>query len=126
MSDLIILKYNHFKSNYKSLQDHKHKFASIDIFIHIVEYLSSLFYRLNLSSDSHIHNMISIIHFRKFNDIGDDINSLLIIMNDVEEWEIEKIEDERVSQEIVEYLIKWKDYNAKVKTWESMTNLENA
>ena len=70
--------------------------------------------------------MISIIHFRKFNDIGDDINSLLIIMNDVEEWEIEKIEDERVSQEIVEYLIKWKDYNAKVKTWESMTNLENA
>ena len=60
--------------------------------------------------------MISIVHLRKFNDIDDDINSLFIMMNDVEKWKIEKIEGERISQETVEYLIKWKDYNAKIKT----------
>ena len=81
-----------------------------------IEYLFSLSYQLNLSSDFHIHDMISIIHLRKFNDIDDDINLFLIIINDIEKWKIKKIEDERISQEIVEYLIKWKDYNAKVRT----------
>ena len=85
MNNLIILKYNHFKSNYKSLQDHKYKLTFIDILIHIIKYLSSLFYQLNLSSNSHIHDMISIIYLRKFNDIDDDINFLFIIMNDIEE-----------------------------------------
>ena len=60
--------------------------------------------------------MISIVYLRKFNDIDDDINPLLIIVDDVEEWEIEKIEGERMSQKVVEYLVKWKGYNAKVKT----------
>ena len=41
---------------------------------------------------------------------------ILIIVDDAEEWEIEKIEGERVSQEAVEYLIKWKGYNAKTRT----------
>ena len=69
--------------------------------------------------------MISIIYLWKFNNIDDDINSFLIIMNDAEEWKIEKIEDKRMSQKTVEYLIKWKDYNVKVRTWKPITNLRN-
>ena len=84
MSDLVILKYNRFGPGYKPLQDHKHKLALIDIPIRIVERFSLLSYRLNLSSDSRIHDMISIIYLRKFNDISDDINLFLIIMNNAE------------------------------------------
>jgi len=125
VNDFIILKYNHFESSYKSLQDHKYKLISINILIHIIEYLSLLFYQLNLSSNFHIHDIISVIYLWKFNNIDDDINSFLIIMNDAEEWKIEKIEDKRMSQKTVEYLIKWKDYNVKVRTWKPITNLRN-
>ncbi len=43
-----------------------------------------------------------------------------------EEWEVEKIEGERLSQGAVESLVKWKGYGTQDHTGEPMAHLEHA
>ena len=76
--------------------------------------------------DSRIHDMVSVVHLCKFKGAGDDIRPLPIKVDNVEEWEVEKIEGERLSQGAIEFLVKWKDYGAQDCTWELMAHLEHA
>src|SRR5438046_10374180 len=48
------------------------------------------------------------------------------MMDNVEEWELEKIEGERLLQGAVEFLVKWKGYGAQDHTLEPMAHLEHA
>jgi hypothetical protein len=79
---------------------------------------------LDLSCGSRIHNVVSVVHLRKFNGSGDDIRPLPITVDIAEEWEVDAIEGERFSQGAVEFLVKWKGYKDRI--WESMSNLKYA
>ena len=93
----IILKYNHFGPEYKPLNEHKHKLAPISTLIHVLEQLSPLSYRLDLLMGSRIPDVVSVIHLCKFKGAtGDDIRPLPVMMDNVEEWKVEKIEGERL------------------------------
>ena len=74
---------------------------------------------------SRIHDVVSVVHLCKFK-AGDNIRPLPVVVDNVEEWEVEKIEGERLSQGAVEFLVKWKGYGAQDHTWESMAHLEHA
>ena len=47
-------------------------------------------------------------------------------VEEVEEWEVEKILNKKKIREVVKYLIRWKDFMAKGDTWERRENLKNA
>ena len=47
-------------------------------------------------------------------------------VEEVEEWEVEKILNKKKIREVVKYLIWWKDFMAKGDTWERRENLKNA
>ena len=127
VDDLVCLKYNHFDPDYKSSSDHNHKLTSISTPIHILERLSSISYRLDLSEDSRIHDVISILHLKEFKDSDEDIRSLSVIIDDTEEWEVECIDGERVmSQGVTQYLVRWKGYDPDDRTWQTLKDLANA
>ena len=65
---------------------------------------------------SRIHDVVSVVHLRKFKGAGDDIRPLPAVVDNVEEWEVEKIEGERLSQGAVESLVKWKGYGTQDHT----------
>ena len=46
-------------------------------------------------------------------------------VEEVEEWEVEKILNKKKIREVVKYLIWWKDFMAKGDTWERRENLKN-
>src|SRR5437762_11952771 len=75
---------------------------------------------------SRIPDVVSVIHLCKFKGAtGDETRPLPVMMDNVEEWEVEKIEGERLLQEAIEFLVKWKDYGAQDCTWEPMAHLEH-
>jgi len=43
----------------------------------------------------------------------------------VEEWKVKKILDKRKIQEVVKYLVQWKEFMEKHDTWKKKENLEN-
>ena len=47
-------------------------------------------------------------------------------VEEVKEWEVEKILNKKKIREVVKYLIWWKDFMAKGDTWERRENLKNA
>jgi hypothetical protein len=71
--------------------------------------------------------VVSIIHLRKYRGQGHDIRPLPIIVGENEEFEVERIDGERVNARGVrEYLVKWLGYAEKERTWEPMDHLEHA
>jgi len=77
----------------------------------IIEKLSPLSYRIELSLDSKIHDVISIIHLRHYHEKNLDIRPLSIEIEKILKYEMENINEERnIIDEGKEYLIKWKDY----------------
>jgi len=47
-------------------------------------------------------------------------------IEEVEEWEIEKILNKRKIREVDKYLVRWKGFTAEHDTWERKENLGNA
>ena len=66
------MKYNYFNSDYKSLIEYNYKLILILILIYIFKWLSLIFYHLYLSRNSRIHDIISILHLKKFKDFNEN------------------------------------------------------
>jgi hypothetical protein len=49
-----------------------------------------------------------------------------IVMGDSPEWEVERIDDSRLRNNKLEFLVKWKGYPHEERTWEPERNLVNA
>ena len=49
-----------------------------------------------------------------------------VIIEEEEEFEVEKILNKRIVQGKEKFLVQWKGYTAEEDTWESRENLENA
>ena len=50
----------------------------------------------------------------------------LVEVEDVEEWEVEKILNKKKIRGVEKYLIRWKGFMAEGDTWERKENLKNA
>jgi Chromo (CHRromatin Organisation MOdifier) domain len=126
VGDLVLLKYTRFGPGYKPLQEHKHKLAPLATPIRIVERLSPVSYRLDLPPGSKIHDVVSVLHLRRYRGDGLDIHPEPVVVDEEEEWEVERIEGERIENGVVKYLIKWKGWGDPYRTWEPAANLEHA
>ena len=50
----------------------------------------------------------------------------LIEVEEVEEWEVEKVLNKKKIRGVEKYLIRWKGFTAEKDTWERRENLKNA
>jgi len=74
-----------------------------------------------------MHDVVSIIHLRRYRGKGLDVRSLSIEIEGTLEYEVESVNGERnIIDGGKEYLIKWKDYGKLERTWESLAHLEHA
>ena len=122
-----MLKFNRFGPGYKPLKPHDNKLGPLGTPLRITEKLSRISYRLALPSDSRIHDVVSIIHLRRYNGVGQDVRPLPIQVDGAEEYEAECIDGQRInSQGTVEFLVKWFGYADKERTWEPISNLSHA
>ena len=130
VGDLVLLKYKRFGPGYKAPTGHRHKLAPISTPLRITEKLSPLSYRLLLPAGSKMHDVVSIIHLRRYKGNGDDIRPLAVIAGDendtTAEWEVEEIQGERSTRSGPEFLVKWRGYNDQERTWEPVDHLANA
>ena len=126
VGDLVLLKYKRFGPGYKPPKPHDHKLAPVATPLRISERLSPVSYRLDLPAGSRIHDVVSIHHLRRYRGSGEDIRPLPIMVDDEKQWEVERIEGERIKLGRTEFLIRWKGYGDYDRTWEPLGNLENA
>jgi hypothetical protein len=127
VGDLVVLKFNRFGPGYKAPKPHDHKLAPVGTPLRIVEKISPLSYRVALPSHSRIHDVISIVHLRKYRGSGDHVRPLPVTVGNDEEYEVERIDGERInSQGGKEFLVKWLGYADNERTWESISNLDHA
>jgi hypothetical protein len=127
VGDLVVLKFNRFGPGYKPLKPHDNKLGPLGTPLRITEKLSPISYRLALPSNSRIHDVVSIIHLRRYNGVGRDVQPLPIQVDGAEEYEVERIDGQRInSQGMVEFLVKWVGYGDKERTWEPISNLTHA
>lgn len=97
VGDLVVLKFNRFGLGYKPPKPHDHKLAPIGTPLRIVKKLSPLSYCLALPDDTRIHDVISIIHLRRYRGSGEGIRPPLIAIDNEEEYEVEHIDGERIN-----------------------------
>ena len=127
VGDLVVLKYKRFGPGYKPPKEHQSKIGPTGTPLRILERISPNSYRLDLPTGSQIHDVVSVVHLRKYNGKDtENVRSLPVIAGEnVEpEWEVESIEGERRYKEGIQYLVKWKGYVER--TWEPAEYLENA
>ena len=109
----------------------KHKYAGP---YKIIEKINDNAYRLELPPNSKVHNVFNISRLRRFYprliDIVDDDGNKLPpppdIIDDNEEFEVEKILDKRKVRNNTQYLVKWASYDHSWISWEPVNNLINA
>jgi hypothetical protein len=127
VGELVILKFNRFGPGYKPPKPHDNKLAPLGTPLRITKKLSPLSYRLALPADSKIHDVVSIVHLCKYNGPGENIKPLPVRVDDEEEYEVERIDGQRLNaQGVTEYLVKWTGYGDKERTWEPISNLGHA
>lgn len=87
-------------------------------------------YRLALPPTYRIHNVfhVSLLELYKRRAGDDSIPDYTApeLVNDVEEWEVEKILDKRKRKGEVEYLIRWAGYPTEYDQWVSEEDMEHA
>jgi hypothetical protein len=127
VGDLVILKLNRFGPGYKPTKPHFHKLAPLGKPFRIIEKISPLSYRIDLPTGTRIHNVVSIIHLRKYHGTNDNLRPLPIQIDEEDEYEVERIEGQRTNaQGTTEYLVKWKGYGDHERTWEPFSHLQRA
>ena len=74
-----------------------------------------------------MHDVVSIIHLRRYRGKDLDIRPLPIEIEGTLEYEMESVDGERnIVDGGKEYLIKWKGYGKLERTWEPLAHLEHA
>ena len=94
----------------------------------IFERIERLTYRVKLSVNMKIHDVIFITHLKSIIDFAEDsyrrrrLLISIIVVDDKKEYEIEKLLRKRIVKRerewFVQYLIRWLEYDSKVDTWE--------
>jgi hypothetical protein len=126
VGDLVILKFNRMGPGYKPPKDHRHKLGPLGTPLRIIEKLSPLSYRVALPANSRIHDIISIIHLRRYQGKDNGERPPPVVVDGEEEWEVERIDGERRnSAGGKEFLVKWKGYSEMKRTWEPIRHLDN-
>lgn len=123
VGDLVVLKLNRFGPGYRPTKQHSHKLAPLGTPLRVTEKISPLAYRLDLPKNTKMHDVVSIIHLRKYRGANDDIRPppIQVEGEDEVEYEVERIEGQRNNaQGTVEYLVKWKGYGDHERTWEPL------
>ena len=128
VGDLVLLKFKRFSLGYKPPKAHSNKLGPTSTPVRIIRKISPLAYKVALPAGSKIHDVISIIHLKKYRNDTGDVRPLPIEQEGTPEWEVEHIEDERVvgPKRTKEYLVKWAGYGDDERTWEPVENLEHA
>ena len=131
VGDSVILKYHRFGPGYKPPREHRHKLGLLGVPLRIIEKISPLSYRLQLPPNSRIHDVVSIIHLKPCRgDVSDGDDAPPpppVEVDGIPEYEVERIDGERRrSNNQKEYLVKWKGYSDAERTWEPLSNLNNA
>ena len=87
-------------------------------------------YRLALPPTYRIHNVFHIslleLYKRRISDSSIPEYTAPELVDDVEEWEVEKILDKRKRKGEVEYLIRWAGYPTEYDQWVSEEDMEHA
>ena len=102
----------------------------------ISEVISPVTYKLKLPDNLKIHPVFHISLLKKYHENTEEFPGRVvkppppIIVKDQEEFEVEKILDQRIHRKgrgsVKEYLVHWKGYSTYDATWESEDNLQNA
>jgi hypothetical protein len=120
------LKYNRFDPDYNPLTEYNHKFAPVSTPVRILERLSPIPYHLDLSKDSRIHDVVSILHLREFKGSDED-SQYLYIIDDKEKREAICIDGGRaMPRGIVQNLVQQKGYGPDDRIWQILDDLVNA
>lgn len=96
----------------------------------IIQVINPNAYRLEMpSTHNSIHDVFNITNLRKYH--TSDLNPSLPgplpdIIDDNEEYEIEKILDERTHYKKLQYLCQWKGYPPEQAQWVMATDMDNA
>ncbi len=84
-------------------------------------------YKLELSEKYDVIHSIFHVSLLRFWHSRDENSKLqIILVEEEEEWKIEKILDQRIKKEKIEYLVQWADSSLYENFWKSMKNLSNA
>jgi len=128
VGDLVLLKFKRFGLGYKPPKAHGNKLGPTSTPVRIIRKISPLAYKVALPAGSKIHDVVSIIHLKKYGNDTGDVRPLPIEQDGQPVWEVESIEGERTvgKKKIKEYLVKWIEYGDDECTWEPVENLENA
>ena len=84
--------------------------------------------KLQLPTPMRIHlvvNVSQIVQYRKQVEEQKIKKIKLVKVKGVKEWKVKKILDKRKIQEVVKYLVQWKEFMEKHDTWKKKENLEN-
>ena len=130
VGDLVLIRYSRLHG-YKPPKGHRHKLGPLSTPVRITEKLSPLSYRVALPPGSQIHDVLSIVHLKRFHGDGSDIRPLPILVEGEEgsrewEFEVESIDGVRKNEGNVEYLVRWKGYGIDDRTWEPIEHLDHA
>ena len=85
--------------------------------------------KLRLPSSMRIHlvvNMSQIVRYREQMKGQKKKEGKAIEVDEVEEWEVEKVLNKKKIRGVEKYLIQWKGFTAEGNTWERKENLKNA
>jgi len=94
----------------------------------IEEVVSSNAVKLKLLSSMRIHlvvNISQIVQYKEQVKGQKKEEGKLVEVEEVEEWEVEKILNKKKMREVEKYLIRWKGFTAERDTWERRENLKN-
>ena len=95
----------------------------------IEEVVSSNAVKLRLPSSMRIHlvvNVSRIVRYKKQMKGQKKEKGKRIEVEEVEEWEVEKILNKKKIRGVEKYLIRWKGFTVEGDTWERKENLKNA
>ena len=84
---------------------------------------------LKLPSSIRIHPIVNVSRVHLYKPQVEGQKKILpkpVIIEEEEEFEVEKILNKRIVQGKEKFLVQWKGYTAEEDTWESRENLENA
>ncbi len=98
-------------------------------FFHIQELIDKQMYHLDLSIIYKVHSVFHVFLLESYNRrLNDDfiLNYLVLkLINDEQEWKIEKILQKQKRKKILYYKIQWKEYFIEYNQWISSKDMKD-